>query len=71
MLVLSRARGEQIVIGGSITITLLEVRGDKVKLGFEGPAEVPIHRQEVHERVQREHAQWQADQIVGPAAYSH
>ncbi|HUY87692.1 MAG TPA: carbon storage regulator [Pirellulales bacterium] len=54
MLVLSRSKGQQIVIGGSITVTILEVRGDKVKLGFAGPAEVPIHRQEVFERLQQE-----------------
>lgn len=51
MLVLSRLRGEQIVIGESITVTVLEVRGDKVRLGFAGPADVPIHRQEVYERL--------------------
>lgn len=54
MLVLSRMKGQQITIGGSITVTVLEVRGDKVKLGFAGPAEVPIHRQEVFERLQQE-----------------
>jgi carbon storage regulator len=52
MLVLSRTKGQQITIGGSITVTVLEVRGDKVKLGFAGPAETPIHRQEVFERIQ-------------------
>lgn len=51
MLVLSRSRGEQIVIGESITVTVLEVRGDKVRLGFAGPADVPIHRQEVYDRL--------------------
>ena len=54
MLVLSRARGEQINIGETITVTVLEVRGNKVKLGFQGPAEVPIHRQEVYDRVSAE-----------------
>lgn len=54
MLVLSRTKGQQVVIGGTITVTVLEVRGDKVKLGFAGPAEVPIHRQEVFERLQQE-----------------
>jgi carbon storage regulator len=54
MLVLSRASGQQVVIGQDITVTVLEVRGDKVKLGFAGPAEVPIHRQEVYERLQSE-----------------
>ena len=58
MLVLSRARGEQIIIGGNITVTVLEVRGDKVRLGFDGPAEVPIHRQEVQQRVQQDRQRW-------------
>lgn len=54
MLVLSRTKGQQIVVGGTITVTVLEVRGDKVKLGFNGPAEIPIHRQEVFERLTQE-----------------
>lgn len=58
MLVLSRARGEQIVIDGNITVTVLEIRGDKVRLGFDGPAEVPIHRQEVHQRLEQERQSW-------------
>ncbi|HVA50682.1 MAG TPA: carbon storage regulator [Pirellulales bacterium] len=58
MLVLSRTRGEQIVIGGTMTVTVLEVRGDKVKLGFEGPSEIPVHRQEVHERLRQEQNAW-------------
>ncbi|HVX16157.1 MAG TPA: carbon storage regulator [Pirellulales bacterium] len=58
MLVLSRARGQQIVIADNITVTILEIRGDKIKLGFEGPADVPIHRREVHDRLQREAAGW-------------
>ncbi|HEV7222008.1 MAG TPA: carbon storage regulator CsrA [Pirellulales bacterium] len=73
MLVLSRLKGEQIVIGGSITVTVLEVRGDKVKLGFAGPAEVPIHRQEVYERLMQERAAqrsperepWLAESLAG------
>lgn len=51
MLVLSRMKGQQIIVSGTITVTVLEVRGDKVKLGFEGPAEIPIHRQEVFQRL--------------------
>lgn len=58
MLVLSRARGEQIVIDGNITVTVLEIRGDKVRLGFDGPTEVPIHRQEVHQRLEQERQSW-------------
>jgi carbon storage regulator len=47
MLVLSRKRGERIVIGTDVTVTVLEVRGDRVRLGFDAPVEVPVHREEV------------------------
>ena len=52
MLVLSRKRGEAIVIGNGVTVTILEVQGGRVKLGFDGPAEVPIHREEVYQRLE-------------------
>ncbi len=53
MLVLSRKRDERIVIGESIVITVVDVRGDKVRLGIEAPADVPVHRQEVLEALKR------------------
>lgn len=56
MLVLARKRGESVVIGSNITVTILEVRGDRVKLGFEAPGEVPIHRLEVQQSVESESA---------------
>jgi carbon storage regulator len=52
MLVLSRKRGQGIVIGNGVTVTVLEVRGDRVKLGFNGPDGMPIHREEVHQRIE-------------------
>jgi len=52
MLVLSRKRGEVITIGNGVTVTVLSVHGDKVKIGVLAPAEVPIHRQEIHERIE-------------------
>ena len=54
MLVLSRKRGEAVVIARNIEVTVLEVHGDRVKLGFCSPADVPIHREEVYERIHRE-----------------
>ena len=48
MLVLSRKRDEQIVIGDNIIITVVDIRGDKVRLGVEAPADVPVHRHEVY-----------------------
>lgn len=54
MLVLSRKRDETICIGDGITITIVDIRGDKVRLGIVAPAEVPVHRQEVYDAIQRE-----------------
>lgn len=54
MLVLSRQRDESIVIGDNIVITIVDIRGDKVRLGINAPAEVPVHRQEVYDAIQRE-----------------
>jgi carbon storage regulator len=52
MLVLTRKVGERIVIGDNIVITVIGQKGGGVKLGFEGPADVPIHRAEVYQRLQ-------------------
>jgi carbon storage regulator len=49
MLVLSRRANEKIVIGGNITVTVIEVKGDKVRLGIEAPVECPVDRLEVAE----------------------
>lgn len=54
MLVLSRKRDEKIVIGDSITLMVIEIRGDKVRLGIEAPKDVTVHRQEVYEAIKRE-----------------
>lgn len=54
MLVLSRQRDESIMIGDDIVITIVAIRGDKVRLGIDAPTAVPVHRKEVHEAIQRE-----------------
>ncbi len=51
MLVLSRKQGQRIVVGNGITVTVVSVRGSRVKLGFEGPTEIPIHREEIRQRL--------------------
>lgn len=53
MLVLSRKKDESIVINENITIVVVEIRGDKVRLGVEAPKEVPVHRREVFEAIAR------------------
>ena len=54
MLVLSRHRDESIIIGDDIVITVVDIRGDKVRLGIAAPIEISVHRQEVYEAIQRE-----------------
>jgi len=54
MLVLSRHRDESIMIGDDVVITIVDIRGDKVRLGIEAPQEIPVHRQEVYDAIKRE-----------------
>ena len=54
MLVLSRQRDESIIIGDNIVITIVDIRGDKVRLGIQAPTEITVHRQEVYDAIQRE-----------------
>jgi len=54
MLVLSRKKNESIIIiDDNITITVIEIRGDKVRLGIEAPKDIPVHRAEIHRAIQR------------------
>jgi carbon storage regulator len=51
MLVLSRKKNESIIINDNITVTVIEIRGDKVRLGIEAPKDVTVHRREVYEAI--------------------
>jgi carbon storage regulator len=64
MLVLSRQRDESIIIGDNIVITIVDIRGDKVRLGIDAPKEVPVHRQEVYDAIQRERIQNESEEKV-------
>lgn len=54
MLVLSRQRDESIMIGDDVEITIVDIRGDKVRLGIIAPSKIAVHRKEVYEAIQRE-----------------
>jgi len=54
MLVLSRKKNESVVIDDRIVLTVVEIRGDKVRLGIEAPREVPVHRKEIYDAIQDE-----------------
>lgn len=64
MLILSRKISESIVIDGRILVKIVRVEGDVVKIGIEAPSDVPVHRQEVYEEIQRNNQQ----ALVTPAA---
>ena len=61
MLVLSRLNDESIMIGENIEIRIVNVRGNKVRLGIAAPKSIPVHRKEVYEAIQREKAVRTAD----------
>lgn len=54
MLVLSRHRDETVMIGDDIELTIVDIRGDKVRLGIKAPDRVPVHRKEIYEAIRRE-----------------
>jgi carbon storage regulator len=56
MLILTRRVGESVMIGDNITVTVLAVRGNQVRIGVDAPKEVTVHREEIYERVKREEA---------------
>ena len=57
MLVLSRHRDETIMIGDDTELTIIDIRGDKVRIGIKAPAHVPVHRKEVYDAIKRENEQ--------------
>lgn len=52
MLALTRKKGEALVINNNVEITILEIKGDQIKIGVEAPKEIPIYRKEVHAQIQ-------------------
>ncbi len=65
MLVLSRQRDESIMIGDHIKITIVDIRGDKVRLGIQAPGDVAVHREEIYLAIQQEKSQEQNPQAHG------
>jgi carbon storage regulator len=64
MLVLSRKSNESIVINNNIKVTVVEIRGDKVRLGIEAPKDIPVHREEIYNQINGKSA---TESLMGPA----
>jgi carbon storage regulator len=71
MLVLSRKVNESIVIADVVTVTVVAIHGDKVRIGISAPTEIPIHRQEVWDAIQREALRQQQPTAPVPPLYAH
>jgi carbon storage regulator len=56
MLILTRRVGETVMIGDDVTITVLGVKGNQVRVGINAPKSIAVHREEIYERIKREHA---------------
>jgi carbon storage regulator len=54
MLILTRRTGEKLKIGNDVTVTVLDIKGNQVRLGFDAPKSVSVHRQEIYERIEQE-----------------
>ncbi len=68
MLVLSRKKNESIIINDNITVTVVEIRGDKVRLGIDAPKDVTVHRREVYEAIQSQARRDESSSPVSPEA---
>lgn len=71
MLILTRRVGETLMIGDEVTVTVLGVKGNQVRIGVNAPRDVAVHREEIYERIKREQAEQAAQQgEAGPEAGS-
>ena len=70
MLILTRRVGETVVIGDDVTVTVLGVKGNQVRLGINAPRDVAVHREEIYERIKREQADKESElpHLVGGAS---
>lgn len=71
MLILTRRVGETLMIGDEVTVTVLGVKGNQVRIGVNAPRDVAVHREEIYERIKREQSPQTADFASAPAMEDH
>ena len=71
MLILTRRVGEALMIGDDVSITVLGIKGNQVRLGIEAPRSIAVHREEIFRRIKREHAGDDAGQEKAPSEEHH
>jgi carbon storage regulator len=57
MLILTRRIGEKLIVGGNVTVTILSIRGNQIRMGIDAPREVKVHREEIYKKIQAEQAE--------------
>jgi carbon storage regulator len=57
MLILTRRIGEKLIVGGNVTVTVLSIRGNQIRMGIDAPREVKVHREEIYQKIQAEQAE--------------
>jgi carbon storage regulator len=70
MLILTRRVGETVMIGDDVTITVLGVKGNQVRVGINAPKSIAVHREEIYERIKREHAAEAASEKKSGASFA-
>jgi carbon storage regulator len=68
MLILTRRVGETLMIGDSVSVTVLGVKGNQVRIGINAPKDVAVHREEIFQRIKREHSEQQGETQTPPPA---
>jgi carbon storage regulator len=71
MLILTRRVGETVMIGNDVTVTVLGVKGNQVRIGVNAPRDVAVHREEIYERIKRENEQQGGDSAPKPVKNGH